>query len=191
MGQMLCKALLLSGVLAIAAAGPAVGAPVLGAQLYYAGGDVTVTSLPVSSGYLSERGLYDAGFARLLFLMNDEPPGVVVVFDPSIYGIGVGDELIFGIRVKSDGDRQYFMGPGSRNPDGIEHAGVDDLGSGVFVVGFEDLFGGGDRDFDDNRFRFEGAVRGTPGAPEPATLLLTGLGMAGLGFARRRSRSSR
>ena len=158
-------------------------APILGAQLFYTGGDVTVESLPVSSGFTSELGLYDPSFTRLVHLMNDEPPGVVVTFNPGTLGIGVGDELIFGIRIVGPGT-QYFMGPASRNPDGIMHATVDDQGAGVFVVGFEDLFGGGDRDFDDNKFRVTGAGATTPSAPEPASVSLLALGLVPL--ARRR-----
>ena len=61
-------------------------APILGEQLYYTGGDVTVESLPVSSGFVSELGLYDAAFARVFYIMNDEPVGTVVTFDPADYG---------------------------------------------------------------------------------------------------------
>ena len=129
----------------------------------YTGGDVTVESLPVSSAYVSELGLYDPTFTRVLYIMNDEPVGVTVTFDPADYGYVAGDNLIFGIRVISDSDREYFMGPASRNPDNVLHAGVDSLGAGIFVVGFEDLFGGGDLDYDDNRFQFKGAIIPDPG----------------------------
>jgi len=177
------KRLLGAGLLALVAlvSQPVEAAPILGGQLIYTGGNVTVESLPVSSGFVSELGLYDdTTFTRLVYLMNDEPAGVTVTFNPSAYGISVGDELLFGIRVVNTGIH-YFMGPASRNPDNVFHAAVDNLGGGTFVVGFEDLFGGGDRDYDDNRFRFTGAVAA---APEPATLSLLALGL--LPLARRR-----
>src|SRR5688572_18506008 len=129
-------------LLAALAAQNASAAPVLGAQLVYAGGNVTITSQPASSGYVSELGLYDGSFSRLLYLMNDEPAGVAVTFDPSAFGHVPGDELIFGIRVVSDLGREYFMGPASRNPDNVLHATVDGpmihatLGSG-YLIGFE------------------------------------------------------
>ena len=160
--------------------------PILGDQLFYTGGNVTVESLPVSSGYLSELGLYDSSFVRVINIMNDEPPGIVVTFDPASFGFAAGDELIFGIRVISDANREYFMGAASRNPDSVFHAGVDNLGGGIFVVGFEDLFGGGDLDYDDNRFQFEGAIAQTA-IPEPATLSLLGLGLVAARRYRRRS----
>ena len=168
-------------------------APILGEQLLYTGGDVTVESLPVSSAYLSELGLYDPTFTRVLYIMNDEPVGVVATFDPADYGYVAGDELMFGIRVISDFNREYFMGPAIRNLDNVIHAGVDSLGGGIFAVGFEDLYGGGDLDYNDNVFQFKGAVipdpRTTPTAvPEPATLSLFGFGLvAAKRYIRRRS----
>ena len=182
------KPALLSGLVVMVLSLPtaASAVPILGDQLFYTGGNVTVESLPVSSGFTSELGLYDSSFVRVLNIMNDEPPGVVVTFDPASFGFLAGDELIFGIRVIDDGNREYFMGPASRNADAVLHAGVDNLGGGIFVVGFEDIFGGGDLDYDDNRFQFEGAI--TPTAvPEPATLTLLGLGLVAARRFRRRS----
>ena len=69
-----------------------------------------------------------------------------------------GDELVFYIFVRNTG-HTYYTGPGDRNPDGIVHAAVTNLGQvGTspegqpitrFHIGFEDIFGGGDRDYDD------------------------------------------
>ena len=56
---------LVGALLLAAAAGPAAAVPILGGQLFYTGGPVTIESLPVSSGYTSELGFYDSSFTRL------------------------------------------------------------------------------------------------------------------------------
>jgi Domain of unknown function (DUF4114) len=43
----------------------------------------------------------------------------------------------------------YAPGPASRNPDDIEHAAVSVINPKQVLVGFEDLFGGGDFDYND------------------------------------------
>jgi hypothetical protein len=78
----------------------------------------------------------------------------------------MGQELVFGITLSPD--QSFFMGPASRNPDGIAHASVTEIGERTFLVGFEDQFGGGDRDYDDTVFQFTGNLAPSTGDPAPS-----------------------
>nr|HPM43188.1 PEP-CTERM sorting domain-containing protein [Candidatus Omnitrophota bacterium] len=100
-----------------------------------------------------------------------------------------GTELVFGIYVTNTG-YVYSMGPGSRNPDGLMHATVDFIAPGVANVGFEDLYGGGDMDYNDNIFQFRGSIAPDPhsNVPEPATMALFGIGGLVMAFVRRNRR---
>jgi len=170
---------------------PATADVILGQQLYYTGGDVSLDILPPSAGYWSSLSLYllsGGGAVEVAFLgINHSHCGPLVTFDPGTdFGYDVGDELVFGIYVWNTG-QTYFMGPGGRNPDELVHATVEQVGSNSFIVGFEDLFGpppGSDRDFNDNRFLFTGSL--ATAVSEPGTLALLGLGLLGIGVARRR-----
>jgi hypothetical protein len=76
------------------------------------------------------------------------------------------------------------MGGGYDNPDGIIHALVNYGYNRTAVIGFEDLFGGGDRDYDDAVIRVTGDI-GVTQVPEPSTMLLLGSGFIGLSFVLR------
>lgn len=164
---------------------PAMAAPVIGAQLFWSGGDVKITVLPATAGFTSELTLFSA--APDIFIALNSAVGAVVTLSAATLDVDhdVGDELVFGIFVQNTADT-FLMGPAARNADGIEHAAVDALGSGVFIVGFEDLFGGGDLDYDDNVFRFEGSISITPTpTPEPGSLALVGIAVLGFAAYRR------
>lgn len=138
-----------------AAAGPrAQAAPAgLGGQLYATGGPITITVLPHSAQATSELWLFGASATNLGATNRDT--GRVVTLPP----LPAGTELVFGIVVR-DGGGAFKLGPNDRNPDGVVHATTAPAAGGGVVVGFEDLRGGGDQDYNDLVFLFEGGVLG-------------------------------
>lgn len=146
----LTTALVSAGLLALA--GPAAASPVLGGQVFGTGGPVTVEVLPAEAGYTSELRLCQPGEAQVFLATNRDVGSVVPVGTfPS------GTELVFCIYVRNTG-QTYYMGPMSRNPDNVIHAAVDFTGPSEATVGFEDTWGAGDRDYNDNVFRFTGVI---------------------------------
>ena len=105
-----------------------------------------------------------------------------------------GAELVFGLNVRTTEDT-FFTGAPSRNADNQIHArmsawsGTPSIPPRGVRVDFEDLFGGGDLDFNDYSFVVTGAklVESAP-VPEPTALVLSASGAAMLLARRRRWR---
>jgi hypothetical protein len=157
-------------------------APILGANIYVEEtGNVTATYLGHSAGYTNELYLYLPGNGLGVIFNNHTTP-VGTTFDLGNYTAGT--ELIFAIYVLNTFD-MFYSGDASRNADGIAHAVVDtDYSPTAAYVGFEDILGGGDFDYDDVRFSFTNV--GTSEVPEPTPILLFAIGLIGLGLARRK-----
>jgi hypothetical protein len=179
--------LLVIGFIACLQSSPANAYPILGQDIYYYGGPLQIEILSEDASYTSQIYLHLQTNAGEMFLGNSTDTGLVINFDdPAAVGLNPGQEFILGIHVVNTGN-DFVMGSGFDNPDGIPHAKVNYVYNHVAIIGFEDLFGGGDLDYDDARIRVTGDI-GIEKIPEPSTMLLFGSGLASLLFFRRRSK---
>ena len=159
-----------------------------GGQVFYSGGDLTIDMLKGDTAY-HEMLYLRTGATTLNVLDGGQGVTRVTLTAQQLadMGIGVGDELHFGLQVANT-KQDFLLGPGSRNADGLDHAYVRSAPSGVYV-GWEDIYGGGDRDYNEAIFRFSGvttsptldlanhdAARWAVPEPGAALLLVSGIG---------------
>jgi hypothetical protein len=125
----------------------------LGDQLFSTGGDITIEVRPATAALVSELRLFapDGSFTSIA---TNKQVGKVVTLPAR----PKNEELVFGIFIASQSNTTFKMGPADRNPDKLAHAVVLKTGERQYDVGFEDLLNGGDRDYDDNTFRFSGGL---------------------------------
>ena len=149
----------LVGLLAV----PAQAVPITEQTLIATGGNVMVTFVSNGAGFTSELFLDGPLNEELGAIFNNATTDVGTSID--LGSFAAGTELIFKLLVKETGDI-FYTGFADRNADGIGHAAVDS-GEGQVLVGFEDLFGGGDFDYNDLVFAFTNVV--FTDAPGPGT----------------------
>jgi hypothetical protein len=114
-------------------------------------------------------------FEDPLFVQNEIAPD-------TDYEFSIDANTYFGFYLNSNNKGKYLTTMIAPNPDGLDHALFYETNLG-FTIAFEDILGGGDRDFEDLVVNFNPNP-----VPEPGTILLLGLGLIGLAGFRRKSR---
>ena len=153
-------------------------ADILGAELFATGGDVTVRFEGSSAGYDS---LISVNGSGEIFPNHSTAVGTEV----NLGSFTAGTVLDVVLHVLTT--NQFFhSGLGGSNVDSMPHALVGVAADGRTYVSFEDLVGGGDRDYNDHKFSFTNvAVTAVPEASTVA-MMMAGLGVLGFLGARRR-----
>lgn len=166
--------------------------------------DVRVYFVGEGAGYRNSLGFNTAGGGvisgnPLLIFPDASSGGRRTGSEPLLAGdfvdlgnFAAGTKLdFFLIANGASGGNQVFSTDGSVNPDGINHVvSFAALSGSYLLIGFEDLFGGGDRDFNDVLFAVDIGARNLAtltAAHEPGTvaILAAFLGLGGWVFRRR------
>ncbi len=126
----------------------------------------------------------DAGYSNFFGWVEGTPPGTLhelgqghVTVADSIFAIGprFANENII-LYIKNDYNDVFFSDPAEANPDGREHVQVVpiDPTAVLVTVGFEDLYGGGDNDYNDIFLQVscEPIINPPPPVPEFPTMAL-------------------
>jgi len=141
-----------------------------------------------TAGYTSKITMLVNGGATGIFGLNNHTSAYGDSLD--FGNVNAGDTLVFKLINLSPGDIDPWYSQQSMNSDGINHiyssayTGDTIIPAGIFV-GFEDLPNGGDFNYQDEGFVFTN-VATTSSVPEPASLALLGLGIAGIAISRRK-----
>lgn len=150
-------------------------------------GPVVATYLGSSADYANDLYLFtDDGIDNNdLFMFNNRSTPVGATLELGRFASGV--ELVFRLHVNNTG-RDFYSGKASRNADRRHHARAQENWTpDVTLISFEDLRGG-PYEFNDLSFSLSQTEVTVPPVkvPEPASLVLVGLGIAGMLALRQR-----
>ena len=145
-------------------------------------GEVVVTFLSKTAKYSND--LYLQGSPNII--LNNQTAISGQQF--SLGSFEAGKELVFRMFVSNTG-RSFYNGLASNNLDNTLHAAYKVKPNNSVIVGFEDIFRGGDRDYDDLVFSLSNVKVGqfipTP-VPEPETYVMMAAGLLVLRIAKGR-----
>ncbi len=150
-------------------------------------GDVNITFAGSNAGYTSTLYLGDTA----LFSTNSAEGSTI-----SLGNFTAGTVLDFRLEVENTG-QTFFTGIGANNIDGVAHTMTEETDYGTTMMGWEDILGGGDQDYNDLVFEFSNTTTSGNTAqgklianPEPSTIVLLGSGLLGLGAWRLRKKQA-
>jgi hypothetical protein len=145
-----------------------------------------------TAGYTSLLGLKVNGVEQGGYGLNNHASAIGAKHD--FGNVQAGDTLVFVLKVLTT--NLSFFSDTMQNADGLNHihsaawTGDDLIPAGTYV-GFEDLLGGGDKDYDDLQFVFTNVAAVATGTiPEPQTWVMMMAGFGLIGIARRRQKGS-
>ena len=133
-------------------------------------GNVTVQFLGYEAAYTNTLWLHSPVLSGPIFVNKTTPVGST--FDLGLFPAGT--PLVFDIFVHNTG-HTYYTGDASANPDNVVHALIDFLCNHIANIGFEDLWNGGDLDYNDLRFSVSNVSATQVSEPPVYALLLSAL----------------
>ena len=141
-------------------------------SLFATGGNVSLTFLSSNADYSSD--LFITGKSDKVF--NNKSALFGQTFDLGDFAANTA--ITFSLLVNNTG-YQFYSGLISANLDNLNHTAINNLDNNTVHIGFEDLFGGGDQDYNDVVFTVTNAVSANVApVPEPESfaMLIAGLG---------------